>query len=554
MTLRFDCEDDDYGSEATYRRLVEHIDALAAADGRRRDAQAAAILKSGLFDTELYLATYKDVAASGADPLRHYIESGDEEGRWPNAFFDPVFYRGQFAASGRWPTTALHHYATIGEAAGLRPSAAFDPRRYLEASGLGAWVERPLAHYLWIGRRHGLSPTGRTLRASGEKVTLAPRRAPPALSSERRRRAVNLIGPLDKVGGTGVSARGYLQALQGAGFGPVGVWARRREFMAQASVQSDANFGPFIADAAINVVHMGADTLPLLLSGPDKDLLSGSYNIAVWYWELPTLRPEWWELMDLFHAFWAPTPFIARAISQLTAKPVRLVPPYLSHLSKLNAARPPATDPHPHFVYCFDANSVVERKNPGCLLDAFLEAFPGEAEARLTFKVTYPNWRLPELARLRETAARHGHVQIIDRLLSADELHQLMGSASAYVSPHRSEGLGLTIVEAMALGVPVIATPFGGAEGLVTDDAAWPLNYALVELAEDCGPYPRGYVWAEPDQASLGRALRQAAVRSEVAAKKAAIARGRVLEGFSSPSVVEACRTALQEAGAAAGV
>jgi glycosyltransferase involved in cell wall biosynthesis len=257
--------------------------------------------------------------------------------------------------------------------------------------------------------------------------------------------------------------------------------------------------------------------------------------------------------MGLFHAFWAPTPFIARAISQLTAKPVHLLPPYLPHLAALSVAA--TTDPRPHFVYCFDANSVIERKNPGCLLDAFLEAFPGDADARLTFKVTYPNWRLPELARLRDAAGRHRHVQIIDRLLSDDELHQLMASATAYVSPHRSEGLGLTIVEAMALGVPVIATPFGGAEGLVTADAAWPLDYALVELVEDCGPYPRGYVWAEPERASLVRALRDAAERPAVATKKkAAIARARVLESFSSPSVVEGCRAALEEAAGAAGI
>ena len=104
---------------------------------------------------------------------------------------------------------------------------------------------------------------------------------------------------------------------------------------------------------------MRGDTLPVMIKEQGDEFLQGKYNIAVWYWELPTLRPEWQASMKYFHEFWAPTPFIARALRQSTAKPVRLVPPFLSYLENLRSGAP-ATSDHSHFVYCFDANSTPQ--------------------------------------------------------------------------------------------------------------------------------------------------------------------------------------------------
>ena len=47
--------------------------------------QMALLRRTGLFDTEWYLKTYKDVAEAAADPLRHYVAHGALEGREPNS-------------------------------------------------------------------------------------------------------------------------------------------------------------------------------------------------------------------------------------------------------------------------------------------------------------------------------------------------------------------------------------------------------------------------------------------------------------------------------------
>jgi glycosyltransferase involved in cell wall biosynthesis len=290
---------------------------------------------------------------------------------------------------------------------------------------------------------------------------------------------------------------------------------------------------------------MNGDTLPVMIKEQGDDFLRDRYNIAVWYWELPTLRPEWQASMKYFHEFWAPTPFIARTLRQSTAKPVHLLPPYLAYLAALKpvAAAPGAGT---HFVYCFDANSILERKNPGVLLDAFAGAFPeSDTQARLTFKVTYPNRKVEDVDRLYRAAEQDSRIQIIDRLMSDADLHALIGSASAYVSPHRSEGLGLTVIEAMAACVPVVSTPFGGVADFVTADAAYPIESRLVELEGDFVPYPKGFVWADPQVDSLAAHLTSIRNDRKAAMARAQVARKRVLDFFCSPGLVDAYRDRL---------
>lgn len=47
----------------------------------RRKREHARYRRAGLFDGEIYLTTYSDVAKHGMDPLRHYILHGMQEGR-----------------------------------------------------------------------------------------------------------------------------------------------------------------------------------------------------------------------------------------------------------------------------------------------------------------------------------------------------------------------------------------------------------------------------------------------------------------------------------------
>lgn len=130
------------------------------------DAERALIAATGLFDPEFYLGKYADVRASGADPLAHFVRHGAREGRQPNAFFSPGFYRERHLA-GDTATNPLVHYITTPGSEYFETSPGFDGRHYLRsypdvaASGLG-----PLEHFLSIGLREGRSPVATSAPAS----------------------------------------------------------------------------------------------------------------------------------------------------------------------------------------------------------------------------------------------------------------------------------------------------------------------------------------------------------------------------------------------------
>src|SRR5690606_14226603 len=116
-----------------------------------------AIQHSKLFDAEYYLQVNGDVQSSGFDPIYHYVQYGDAEGRCPNPLLDPRFYRSK-ASINAGDCNSLLHYCLVGRHKNLSPSAWFDAQYYIAHN---RDVERcgfdPLKHNLRWGGREGRS-------------------------------------------------------------------------------------------------------------------------------------------------------------------------------------------------------------------------------------------------------------------------------------------------------------------------------------------------------------------------------------------------------------
>lgn len=109
------------------------------------------IERSGVFDRAWYLRRYPDVAAAHVDPLRHYVDCGFAEGRFPNPIFHSKWYSTQYLSGiDRNP---LVDYLRRGVSRGRRPNRWFDPTWYRRRYGLPS-VD-PMRHYLNIGAREG---------------------------------------------------------------------------------------------------------------------------------------------------------------------------------------------------------------------------------------------------------------------------------------------------------------------------------------------------------------------------------------------------------------
>ncbi len=150
----------------------------------------------------------------------------------------------------------------------------------------------------------------------------------------------------------------------------------------------------------------------------------------------------------------------------------------------------------------FDIRSGYDRKNPEGAMEAFALAFPKEPNVRFVLKVSSIDSDSVKMATLSGKAS---HLEIADRLiLITDNLARkgmlsLIASCDAYLSLHRGEGLGLGMLEAMSLGVPVIATNYGGNTDFCTDETAFLVPYNLVKPQTDYPLYRHVKEWAEPD-------------------------------------------------------
>jgi glycosyltransferase involved in cell wall biosynthesis len=102
----------------------------------------------------------------------------------------------------------------------------------------------------------------------------------------------------------------------------------------------------------------------------------------------------------------------------------------------------------------------------------------------------------PLRPRLEQAVARQGLAGAFRFLGMRSDVPALLGdpTLSLFVRPSLSEGLPLTVLEAMACGLPVVATPVGGTAEVVRDDetgylvpprAVEPLAAAICRLLDD---------------------------------------------------------------------
>lgn len=129
------------------------------------EARLAQLDAEGLFDPEYYLFLNPDVAAAGIDPRKHYLSSGEAEGRNPNPFFSVDWYIASYPDRGCTRANAREDYIATGCRLGYDPHPEFSVTRYLAAyPAVSQSGDEPLADYL----RHRAS--GARQRFPGHKA------------------------------------------------------------------------------------------------------------------------------------------------------------------------------------------------------------------------------------------------------------------------------------------------------------------------------------------------------------------------------------------------
>jgi glycosyltransferase involved in cell wall biosynthesis len=346
---------------------------------------------------------------------------------------------------------------------------------------------------------------------------------------------VNVFGPVKAASGLGTAVRGHLRAMKAAGI-PARVFP-----LVFSSQQDSVPFEQAADDAFhdVSLFYATADATDFLLANYGRDLKRSKYRIGVWVWELAAAHPGHFERARIFDEIWVPSTFNQRAFSAITRSPVQLVPYVVEPAEGAGDFRGRLGIAPDAFVYLYmlDASSYVTRKNPQALLEAFSREFAGDRTATLVLKVSNLD---RESAFARELAAAERKIpnlRCIRETLDEAEVASLLRMCDCYVSPHRSEGFGLTVAEAMALAKPVVATDYGSTCDFLDAEVAYPVPYRLVEIEADLGPYFAGAVWADVDPGALAREMRRVRAEPAMAHAKAEKARSRIAERYSLAAI-----------------
>ena len=291
-----------------------------------------------------------------------------------------------------------------------------------------------------------------------------------------------------------------------------------------------------------NLVHLNADNMGWFAASRGRDYFRDRYTIGFWFWELSTFRDEWLPFFGYVDEVWVATEFVRAAIQASTSLPVVRMPlpialPPAPPLSRGHFGLP---EQGAVFLYAFDVSSQTERKYPLGAVRAFRRAALERHQAVLVLKFTNADYDREAVRRLQEEAAGL-NVVMLDGYMDRAELTGLLQVADCYLSPHRAEGFGLSLLEAMSLGKPVVATNYSGNVDFMTAENSYPVDYRLVALNRDYGPYMRGAVWADPDPDHMGAAIRHVVEHPEDAKARGARAKSDVAQRWTpavtAPSV-----------------
>lgn len=313
-------------------------------------------------------------------------------------------------------------------------------------------------------------------------------------------------------------------------FGYLGVQKHGRNFIQALSRYDDIalfpydliplleEISPFFQQCLINAQNCNIDRNIGIGIGVMNRMpfIVGRKKIAFTVWETSKIPTRELEYLSQVDEIWIPSTWGKENLEQngIPSKQIKVVPE--------------GVDPHvykPIFMESQKGPRVIfrflcigkweKRKGIDVLLKAYSNEFKPEEPVELIIHCHNPN--IPHLSYL----IRHSIAAMklpdhppIKYSPPVDEstLVKLYNSCDAFVLPTRAEGWGLTILEAMACGKPVIITNYGAHLDFANDK-----NSYLIDVKEMVRVYdPHSSFeptleygeWAEPDQAHLQWLLR----------------------------------------------
>ena len=249
-----------------------------------------------------------------------------------------------------------------------------------------------------------------------------------------------------------------------------------------------------------------------------------AYCVGRTMFETDRLPPDWVERCNRMDEIWVPSQLTLEAFHGAGVRvPLTKIPEGVD-TERFRPGLEPLSIPGARKRVFLSIFEWIYRKGWDVLLAAWAKAFKATDDVCLVLRTYPPNGAdRPDAQALIEQrindCLKHGlgirrediaPIIVLAGQIPESDMPRLYATAHAYVSPSRGEGWGRTPMEAMACGLPTIATRWGGTQEFMNDQNSLQIDYSMVEVDERCEiPFYRGHRWAEPSVEHLATLLRR---------------------------------------------
>ncbi len=274
-------------------------------------------------------------------------------------------------------------------------------------------------------------------------------------------------------------------------------------------------------------------------------------------WPYGKIPADWVKpITSMVDEIWAPNAHVRQTFisSAIPAERVFTIPAGID-VKRFHPIPRPVPEPGRKFRFLFVGRLVWE-KGIDVLLSAYRRAFTRRDDVVLIVKDSRRGPSDPEILKIiGDIKNDSGGPAIIhySDWLSPEQMTGMYNSCDCLVHPYRAEGFGVSVLEAMACGVPVIATA-GGA----TDDFCKPGGAYLIPAQTVSFNMPKlrlagagGAGWVlEPDIDSLSHLLRQVRQESGAARERGSAGSEYVRSHYAWEEIAEAVEARIRILGA----
>lgn len=286
-------------------------------------------------------------------------------------------------------------------------------------------------------------------------------------------------------------------------------------FIGGTNEDEGASTCPFIDDFK---TQYGSMKLPqvTLCHGTNNFKNSGEYKIGYSTTEVSGIPKDWVQCFNELDEVWTTSDYAKKSFADSGVEvPIYVVregiDPAYFHPDIAPFANPPEQS------FKFLANFAWgRRKGADLLFEAFRKEFDEDEDVCMMVKVlpSYSGHKIKE--ELKNVYDREGSapVTVYDIELQKYELGRLYTMADAFLWPSRGEGFGLPPLEALACGVPVVATDHSShTEFLKENGKARPgvllIDGEVVPYDKGDSIYYPGFDWFEPDLDHFRKQMRE---------------------------------------------